>query len=124
MKHWTLCKNDILLMVGILAAAILGIAVNFMTPAEKNGYVTIIIDGQIDRVCALNEDQTFEINHGTNQVRISNGSVRMTESDCPDQICVHHKSIAKKGESIICLPNKILLQIEGAEAAEFDAVTN
>ena len=48
----------------------------------------------------------------------------MEEADCPDLLCVHQKAISKEGESIICLPNKVVVTIRGGEETELDAVTN
>ena len=46
----------------------------------------------------------------------------MKSADCPDQICVHQRAISKNGESIICLPNKVVVSIEGAEDSQIDVV--
>ena len=39
----------------------------------------------------------------------------MIEADCPDQICVNHLAISRDGESIICLPNKVVIAIEAGD---------
>ena len=44
---------------------------------------------------------------------IQNGEVFMEEADCPNQICVHHAPIRYKGESIVCLPNRIIIEVIG-----------
>ena len=46
---------------------------------------------------------------------IRDGEVRMTEADCPDQICVHSRAIDETGGSIVCLPNHIVLRIADAD---------
>ena len=48
----------------------------------------------------------------------------MIEADCPDQLCVHQKKISMNHESIICLPNRVVVEIESSENSEYDAVTN
>ena len=70
----------------------------------------------------LTEDRRIEINHGTNILEIKNGEASMIEADCPDQICVHEKAISADGESIICLPNKIVVEVESDKESELDAV--
>ena len=60
----------------------------------------------------LSEDRTVSVNE-TNIVLITEGTVSMESADCPDQICVHHQRIKRSGESIICLPNKVVVSIEG-----------
>ena len=58
---------------------------------------------------------------GYNLVSITDGVVVMEAADCRDQICVQHKPISSKGESIICLPHRLVVEIVGGEneAADF-----
>ena len=46
----------------------------------------------------------------------------MKEADCPDQICVRHKAISKSGESIVCLPHKVVVEISSEEEQDVDIV--
>ena len=48
----------------------------------------------------------------------------MIDATCPDHICVNQKEISKTGETIVCLPNKVIVEIKGADSSELDAVTN
>ena len=51
-------------------------------------------------------------------VRITvDGSVCMKSASCPDQICVKTKAIRTVGSSIICLPNKVIVEIIAPEGA-------
>ena len=53
---------------------------------------------------------------------IENGKVKMKEADCPDQICVHHRAISKNRETIVCLPNKVVVEIVSSEESELDSI--
>ena len=92
--------------------------------AEPNARLIVKVDGEVIKTCSLEEDQVFWLPGKTNEVSIQNGEVSMKEADCPDQICVRQKAISKEGESIICLPNKVVVSIVGGEEKELDAVTN
>ena len=61
------------------------------------------------------EDRTIEIdNEGhTNVIVIEDGTVRMESSSCKNQICVDHGRISLIGDSIVCLPNRVVVEIEG-----------
>ncbi|MBI4712834.1 MAG: NusG domain II-containing protein [Planctomycetes bacterium] len=48
--------------------------------------------------------------------------VHILHSDCPAQVCVHTGWIKNIGETIICLPNKVLLEIKGDEEGEYNAI--
>lgn len=67
---------------------------------------------------------------GTNQLRIRGGKVEITQADCPDELCVKQAAIYRNGESIICLPHRVVVQVVGeSEKKEsvkesIDAVAN
>lgn len=50
-----------------------------------------------------------------NLISVTDGTVIMEAADCRDQICVHHKPILSGGESIICLPHRLVVEIVGGE---------
>ena len=72
---------------------------------------------------ALAKDQTIEIQDG-NRLRIQNGQAKMEWADCPDQLCVHQKAISRTGESIICLPNQVVVSVQGSKESELDGIVN
>jgi hypothetical protein len=47
----------------------------------------------------------------------------MTAADCPDKLCVKQRSIAKEGETIVCLPHRVVVKISGGERPVIDGVT-
>ena len=52
------------------------------------------------------------------------GRIRVLESGCPSQDCVHTGWADRAGDQIICLPNRLVISLSGAEAqTDFDAVT-
>lgn len=117
-------KNDwkLLILVGIIVAAICGM--RFFIGDRDAGYVTVRIDGEIAETYTLSEDKVVKLNGGTNTMKIERGKVDMTDADCPDKLCVHQKAISKNNESIICLPNKIVIQVVSQDESKIDAVTN
>ena len=42
---------------------------------------------------------------------IENGKANMESADCPNQICVHHSAISLNGETIVCLPNRVVIEV-------------
>ena len=49
---------------------------------------------------------------------IKDGYVTMTEADCPDHLCMKQKRISKTGGTIVCLPNRVVLEIVSRESSE------
>ena len=116
-------KADIVLGILLLVA---GLGLSFFIPHEGNqGSQVVIKQGDVViGVYELNQDQELiiESEHSHNVIQIKDGQVTMEESSCPDQYCVKHKSISKGNQSIICLPNKIMVWIESDEEPEIDAI--
>lgn len=116
-------KNDILLAVTILILAILGLVFYRNLEEQTAGTITVTVNGKVFGTFSLEQDQEILIGK-TNQLVIEDGKADMIEADCPDQICVNHKAISKNKESIVCLPNKVIVEVVGGEEASLDAVTN
>ena len=124
MEKNDLKKNDKVLIIIILGIAVAVFAVYFITGRNEAGNVTVKVDGVFQGTYNLSEDQEIEINDGSNVLLIKDGEADMIDADCPDKLCVNQKAISKNHESIICLPNKVIVEIESTESSEFDAVTN
>lgn len=102
-------RNDCLLAVGcLLAAAAAWLFFHFCMPGDHL-LVRITVDGEIYGEYPLEEDQEIAIG-STNVCRIADGKVKMIRADCPDQICVHQKAADAAGGSIICLPNRVVIE--------------
>lgn len=89
---------------------------------EAGMQVVVTIDGEEYQRFSLAEDTRLELptSHGNSVLVISDGSCFMESAHCPDQICVKHKPIQVTGESIICLPYKIVVSIEGRNETKYD----
>ena len=61
-------------------------------------------------------------NIGQRSVSMLIVEARMEWADCPDQVCVNHRAVERDGESIICLPNKVVVSVESSEANELDGI--
>ena len=59
---------------------------------------------------------------GYNVLEIEGGAAAVTEADCGDLTCVNTGAISREGESIVCLPYRLVVEITGGGAAEVDAV--
>ena len=116
-------KNDWILVAVILVLAGIGFLIFTSFGRQTAGIVKVTVDGEVFGTYSLKKEQEVEIND-TNRLIIEDGQVDMVEADCPDQICVDHKTISKKKETIVCLPNKVVVEIVGGESAEIDAVAN
>lgn len=116
-------KNDIMLAVIVLLIAGAGLLLYMGFGKQSAGTVTVTVDGALWGTYSLEKEQEIQI-HNTNYLRIKDGQADMIEADCPDQICVNHKTISKNRETIVCLPNKVIVEVVGGREADMDSVTN
>ena len=116
-------KNDWILVVVILVLAGVGFLIYTSFGKQTAGIVKVTVDGELFGIYSLEKEQEIKIND-TNRMIIKDGQADMIEADCPDQICVDHKTISKNKETIVCLPNKVIIEIVGGEDVEMDAVAN
>ena len=128
-KELGLRKNDIILIVILLivaAAAYFGIRI-YQDRHTKDAVVVVTVDGEEYGRYPLSEQytETIRFEDGSyNRFAIQDGYVTMPEASCPDQICVKHKKISKANETIVCLPDKVVLTIESGDKAEIDILTH
>ena len=106
-------KADFILIAVVVALA--GVLLIFLYGYSSSGaYVQIEVDGEIVEILPLNADNTYEIktdNDGENTLVIKDGFAKMTAANCPDGICTNHMKISRNGESIICLPHKVIVTV-------------
>lgn len=124
MKKDFIKKLDIVLVIAALAvSAVLYFCINAFN--EKGDIVSVKVNDLTVAELPINEDTVFEIeteNGITNILEISDGTAKMISADCPDKICVNHKSISKNNETIVCLPNKVLITVVSEKENEIDGV--
>ena len=120
-------KGDVILIIGIVLFSLSSIFYikNFLNRDTDTKYLSVQVNGQeINAIDILDpdNDQEFEINteYGKNTVIIEDGYVRIRSANCPDQVCVIHRKISKTGETIVCLPNKLVLEIKGDNNDEIE----
>lgn len=117
-------KNDFLLVGAVCIAALFIFLVNTFLFQAEGAYAVVTVDGVEYGSYNLGKDVIVDIG-GKNRLVIKARTADMTEADCPDKLCVKQKAIHKTGQTIVCLPNKTVVEIQGAgEREELDAVAD
>jgi hypothetical protein len=117
-------KWDVAVVVVALAVAG-GLYFSGLLRADTPGGVAVVyVDGVEETRLSLLQDTQYrvETEHGYNIIVIKDGKSEIIDADCRDKICVNHKAISLKNESITCLPHKVVLEIEGGNDNTVDAV--
>ncbi len=112
-------KNDIILVAVIIIVAAAGLLILNLAK-EKGDIVSVKINGAEAYSFSINENvdtviYTGENKTGENRLLIKNGKVYIFQANCPDKICVKHRAIENAGESIVCLPHKVVVEIISTE---------
>ncbi len=108
-------RNDILLVSAILVIALVAFVI-FKFTMRDGAYVTVSVDGEEKYCYSLSKDFTTDIITGengeySNTLVIKDGKAYVSGADCPDKVCVNHKAISKTGETIVCLPHKVVISV-------------
>ena len=108
-------KNDLILIAALLLIlSLAGLAFYFLR--GEGDTVTVEIDGKLYGTYALSEDRSVEIRTGEggealNLLVIKDGKAFVETATCPDGICAAHKPIFREGESIVCLPHRVVVTV-------------
>lgn len=118
-------RNDLILMSAALFVVLIWFFISNML--KKSGeYVTVSYRGKEIEKISLNETGEYEVpceDKKKFRFKIENGDVYCVYSECKDKICVRQGKINSVGQSIVCLPQQIVLVING-DNKEYDAVTD
>lgn len=125
MKKW-----DVIIIVALIIISFIPEGVMFISNINKHNtlYVEVYSEGKLYKKLPLNKDSvdtSITINNelGENIIEINNEQVKITDADCHDKICVKAHAISKPGESVICLPHKLVVRIIGEGKQETDEVS-
>ena len=115
------CKGDIIAIALVAVIAIL-VSVLFWTSvgAEEGSMISVYQDGKLIKEISLSDTTEFMVEGVyTNVISVEDGKAAIIESDCPGTDCVHSGWIHEPGRSIVCLPNRVEIRMEGASEVDF-----
>ena len=115
-------QNDFLLAATLL---LLGgaLALFLWLTRQTGGAASVQIDGRTIMELPLSEDTQIVLGEGahTNTLVIRDGKAQVVEASCPDWICVRQGAVQYAGESIVCLPHKLVVTVRGGTPPGIDA---
>ncbi len=118
-------KND-LIMIGVLIVMTALLFLGLFVFKKEGKLVVVSVDSVEVASFSLDKDLVYEIegyNGGRNTLVIEDGVAYVKDSTCPDHLCEYMGKISKVGQSVICLPNRVVVEIRGNNnSKEFDAV--
>ena len=89
-------KRDLIIIAGVVAVALIAFSVFHLMNSQSSGLMLRVSqNGEVIRTLPLSQDHTETI----------------TSADCDNQVCVHSPAIQSPGETIACLPHRLILEI-------------
>ena len=114
--------GDVVILVA--AAALVGASyAAFWSPRAEGDAAIISVGHETVAHASLLEDATIPIDGliGRSLLQVEDGRIRFTDSPCPGRYCVHTGWISRTGQVAACLPNGVVVEVEGG-VREFDAI--
>lgn len=119
-------KFDLIIIAVVLAVSGVLCFLLYYVNGDSGKYVVVEKDGEIVDIFSLDEEleKQYNFDGETNTLVIKDKKASVVEANCPDRICVKHKSVCRSGESVICLPHKFVITVTAEKSAddEIDAV--
>ena len=98
-------KKELTFIIGIVVFALLLWGGMYLTRRGNYGSIRITVNGEEYGTYSLGKDQVIKIN----------------EADCPDHLCMKQKAVDSTGGTIVCLPNKVVIEGEKGESHNEDS---
>ncbi len=108
-------RNSVILIAVLLLLFLLFYLIQKMMTPDSGLTVMIQVDGETAHEMDLDTDAEYTVGDPDgdyNTVVVKNGTVRVTEANCRNQVCVNTGQIQYPGEVIACLPHKLIVYIE------------
>jgi hypothetical protein len=119
-----LTRGDKILIAALLLVSLASLF--FIDRLIPRGSVAVVaVDGQERLRLTLSQDGRREVAGplGETIVEVRDGRARVVESPCPHRICVRTGWAARSGDMIVCVPNRVVVRVEGAREGDVDATT-
>ena len=114
-------KTKNLLWALLFAVIVLGGVLLYVSLGRGEGTVAVVsVDGEVlERIDLSKVREAYDLDvatdFGRNIVHVEPGAISVTHADCPDQICVYQGKLTGSGIPIICMPHRLVIEIEGGD---------
>lgn len=123
-------KWDIVLLIALLLLSLLSEGVFILSGSDRTleGTQAVVqVNGSVYKEIPLSEHHgtdtfTIQTNSGYNTVVVKDQTIGIVEADCPDKICIQEGFIRNPGETTVCLPHKVMIEIRSTATEEPDII--
>lgn len=111
-------KRDLILAAVILMAAAAAFGFNYYSRRTPASTAQVSVEGKVIEVLDLSRDTEVTVtssNGGTNHLMVKDGEIWCSQASCPDKVCVHQGKKHLSSDTIVCLPNQMIVTITGQD---------
>lgn len=123
-------KSDWILMAIIVTVSSFLLGLRLLPVSGGQTQAQVELKGETVQIINLKDVEgsiiTIPLQRGKAQLEVKQGAIRllpMPDSVCPRKICSHTGWIRRAGETIICVPNRLVVRLTGQGSTQVDAVT-
>lgn len=120
-KGWLRRADVILILILVVLGAGSWFAVRFLKDQNSPSAIKIRTSDEKFEIPLKDTSLVIPGPLGETEVRIEDKKVWVTKASCPNKLCMRQGKISRPGEAIICLPNRIVISIQGK--SKLDAIT-
>ena len=124
LRKYYLTPGDIVLII-VLGVSVLGSLLIFRNLGSHGKFAAVYVGKEQIYRLSLSVDREIIVQGplGESIIKVENNHVFISEAPCPYKTCMKMGRINRTGETIICIPNRIILKIEGDADRELDGIT-
>ncbi len=114
--------GDRVLVALLLAASLAGVAL--AGPSPRATTATVRVGGREAARLALATDRTLAVRGplGETEIVVEGGAARVVASPCRRKVCVRMGRAARRGDLLVCVPNRVVVEVDGSETGALDAI--
>ncbi len=114
---------DKVLIAVILIFSVLSL-VSFKNNAERQRKALVYLNGDFLQEITLEKNAIVDLHlyDGSMKLEVTGGGIKVIESSCPHKLCINKGAIGKRGQAIVCAPNRVLIKIKGVDS-KHDAIS-
>ena len=114
-------KGDIILIVSLILISLMMFVFSFS--GSENLIAEIYVDGEKAHSIALEEvTESYTINENYCQLLVEKDGVSFVFSDCGDKLCIKRGKLKNQGDTMACVPEKVVVILKADGKGKIDSV--
>ena len=115
-------KGDIILIVSLLMLSLVLFVTSF-TGGNENLRAEIYVGGDIAHSIVLSEvTESYTLTENNCQLLIEKDGVSFVSSECSDKLCIKKGKLKNQGDTMACVPEKVVVVIKSDSKKQIDGV--